>query len=298
MIETLEDTSPIRFSVSLNDRAREDSARGGLAGWRWPNRAKPPLLFLHATGFCASAYRQLLTPLQHSFDIYALDLRGHGRSSLDADAGALRSWRAYVDDISAFLDQQQKDGWVLSGHSLGAATALIASVGRRDVSALKLIEPVAVPRWLSLLAKTPLWPPLAQRMRLVQLAARRRNGWPTREEVLASYARKPLFKAWAPGVLEDYLEDGLKEVEGALRLSCAPAWEAATFAAQGNDFWPAAKTAPAPVKIFAAGLETSTLSAAARRRFEQLGATLVVNRDLGHLAPMQNPAEMARFLAN
>ncbi len=271
---------------------------GEMTGWRFENAGAPPLLFLHATGFCASAYRQMLSPLGGAYDVYALDLRGHGRNSLPADPARLRSWAVFRDDVRAFLDHENREDWTLAGHSLGAAVALLSGEGRRDVAALKLIEPVAMPGWLAKLATTPVWPVFAARMPLVRQAARRRSEWASRQEVVASYGRKALFRDWAPGVLEDYLTDGLAETGSGVRLACAPSWEAATFAAQGNDFWKAAAHAPAPVHIFAARQASSTAPAFARARFQRLGAALTVDNAAGHLAPMQKPQELASFLAS
>lgn len=284
-------------NASAPQRIKIDLAGGALAGFHWPAPEKPPLLFLHATGFCASAYRRMLGGLQGRYDIYALDLRGHGGNTRPADPSRLRSWAPYVDDARAFLDRQERKGWTLAGHSMGAATSLLAAQGRTDVAALRLIEPVAMPDWFSLAAKTPFWPVFAGGIPLVRQAARRRNEWPDRESVLASYARKGLFAGWAPGVLEDYLEDGLVEADGGVRLACDPAWEAATFAAQANDFWRAAAAAPAPVSVFAAEHASSTVTAAARARFRRLGADVTVKPGVSHLAPMEDPAALAGFLA-
>ncbi|GJL91014.1 alpha/beta fold hydrolase [Hyphococcus sp.] len=294
MSEACEGIRAVRFSIDLDG--------GALTGWRWRNWDKPPLLFLHATGFCASAYRQMLTPVSEHFDVFALDLRGHGDNSLPALPANLRSWRPYVEDVRAFLNVQSRAGWVLSGHSLGAATALMASQARKDVAALKLIEPVAIPEWMSVLAKTPIWPLLSPRIKLVRLAARRRAVWPDRQSAFSAYSRKGLFKSWAPGVLGDYLEDGLKEDAeggdgaGSLTLACSPEWEAATFAAQGNDFWRAARSVRAPISIFAADHPSSTLPLAARRRFGRLGASVLVKDGVSHLAPMENPQDLAGFV--
>lgn len=280
---------PQRFAVALND--------GVLAGWRWDNAGKPPLLFCHATGFCASAYKQMLSHLSSRFDVYALDMRGHGRTTLPADPRKLRSWRIYADDICDFLDRERREGWVLAGHSMGGVTAAMAARNRSDVAALKLIEPVAVPRTVTLLAATPLWPFLSRRMPLVSLAAKRRSAWSARSEVVASYGRKGLFQSWSAGALSDYLEDGLTETGDGVRLSCAPAWESATFAAQANNFWNAVKDAPVPVEVYAADSPTSTVSPAARKKFRDFGAQLTVAPGVSHLAPMERPAEIAAFVA-
>lgn len=281
--------TPERFSIAFED--------GALAGWRWPNAGKPPLLFCHATGFCASAYKQMLGFLSDGFDIYALDMRGHGRTSLPADPGRLKSWRIYARDIARFLDEKKLEGWTLAGHSMGGVTATLAARGRKDVTALKLVEPVAMPRRLALLAATPLWPLVSRNWPLVRQAAKRRSTWSARAEVVASYRRKPLFRDWSAGALSDYLEDGLTETDDGVRLSCAPEWEAATFAAQANNFWGAAANAPAPMAVFAADSPTSTVSAAAREKFRALGAQLQVAEGVTHLGPMEKPARIAEFVA-
>ena len=90
----------------------------------------------------------------------------------------------------------------------------------------------------------------------------------------------------------------MTEDEGGVRLACAPAWEAATFAAQGNAFWKAAANAPAPVRVFAARVGASTVPSFARARFRKLGADVMVDEGAGHLVPMQKPQELAAFLAS
>lgn len=277
-----------RMSVPLHD--------GPMSGLRLRADARPPLLFLHATGFCASVYRQMLGHLGGAYDVYALDLRGHGRTALPADPSRLRSWRIYSDDVRAFLDREKRDGWVLAGHSMGAATALMAATGREDVASLKLIEPVAMPRWFAAAAKSPLWRFFSGQVPMVRLAQRRRNGWPDRDAVAASYLRKMIFQTWASGVVEDYLEDGLKEGPDGVVLACDPQWEAATFAAQANDFWAAARKAPAPIAVYAANHRSSTAPSSARRAFRRLGAEVQEKSGVTHLAPMEKPAELAAFL--
>lgn len=277
-------------------RFTHDTAEGALAGWRWPNEGKPPLLFCHATGFCASVYKQMLQLLSDDFDIFALDMRGHGRTSLPVDPHGLRSWRIYARDISAFLDWRSQNAWTLSGHSMGAVTAAMAATGRCDIQALKLIEPVAMHPLYALAAKTPFWGLAAARIPLVRQASKRRSAWRDKAAAQASYARKALFRKWVDGVLEDYLEDGLTKTANGVALACDPVWEAATFAAQANDFWPAVARAPAPVAVLAAGPGSSTVGPDARRRFRRCGAAVTSADSACHLIPMEDPVLSAEFI--
>ncbi len=275
-----------------------------MAGWRWVNKQAPPLLFCHATGFCASVYKQMLQPLAGAFDIYALDMRGHGKTSLLTDPARLRSWNIYADDIAAFLDTQHRNGWTLAGHSMGGVTAALAARGRSDIAALRLIEPVMMPTLITLAAHMPFWGLFSQHIPFVKGAAKRRSGWEDHDQVLKSYERKTLFSHWADGVLGDYLEDGLKHTDGApendnkaVSLACDPQWEAATFAAHANDLWGAIEGACVPIAVLAASSPTSTVPRGARLRCKKLGVGVRELAGLTHLAPMIDPAQCAEFIS-
>lgn len=278
--------------------------RGEVSGRRWPNDGAPQLVFLHATGFCASAYAQMMSVARARFDIYALDLRGHGGTTLPADPASLRSWDTYAEDLCVALRllPPPPRGRVLSGHSCGAVVAALAAARpgfeAAGLLSLALIEPVTPPRGMSLFAKTPFWPLIAARWPLVRGAKARRAEFPSRSAAAESYARKPLFARWAQGALAAYLEDGLIEGTDGVRLACRPAWEAATFAAQAHDFWGAVERAPAPISVLAAVDPSSTVSPAARRRLRRLGATISEIAGATHLAPFEDPGAAAAFLAS
>ena len=275
---------------------------GEAALLRFGRAGAPPLLFAHANGFCASAYRQMFEAMGERFDIFAADLRGFGRSRLPADPARHRSMDVFGADLARLIDALaphagRHASWTLAGHSLGAVSAALAAVGRTDIVALRLIEPVATPRWLSLLAGAPFWPLFSPAMPLVRAARARRAVFPDRAFVRGRYAGKPLFSTWAAGVLEDYLEDGLREIDDGVELSCAPAWEAATFAGQAQDFWKAAAVAPAPLRVLVARDASSTTPPAAQRRLRRLGAVIERVDGLTHLMPFEDPARAAAFLA-
>lgn len=283
------------------ERIRVAISDGDMHLLRFGKRGASPLLFAHANGFCASAYRRMLMLLGDAFDIYAIDLRGHGKTALPTENPAHRGLSLFGRDVGALLDRLGGEtapaSWRLAGHSLGAVAVTFASAGREDVEELRLIEPVAMAPYYRLLASTPFWPVLAGKTHLVRAARRRRARWRTRSEVFERYRGKGLFKPFAPGVLEDYLEDGLSDDGEGVRLSCAPEWEAANFAAQADDFWAALKKAPAPVSVLAANHpRTSTVSRAAARRLRRLGASVEIIDGPSHLIPFEAPARAASFL--
>ncbi|MBB5518018.1 alpha/beta fold hydrolase [Amphiplicatus metriothermophilus] len=297
-----ESSSPVPPPSESAERFALDFGDGAMAGWRWRKPGAPKLLFAHATGFCASGYKRMLAPLADAFDIIAPDLRGHGRTTLPADPRRLASWETYGRDLAAALDRLNGlegaagAGWILAGHSCGATSSALAARGRTDVAALILIEPVIPPLSVRLCATGPLRGLLARRLPLARGARARRNGWPDRAAVLESYARKPVFRAWAPGALGDYLEDGLVvDAGGGVRLACAPAWEAATFAALGFDFWGAIRRTLAPVFVLAAE-SGSTLFRGAAGRLVRSGASVQTCSSAGHFIPQERPLDAAAFI--
>lgn len=274
---------------------------GEAALLRFGRPGAPPLLFAHANGFCASAYRRMFVELGDAFDIFATDLRGHGLTRLPVAIKGHRSLAIFGEDLrrtkAALAVHTGQARWTLAGHSLGGVAALKAAAGDQSVAAVRLIEPVAMPRSWNLIAASPLWPLIAPRIPLVQAAARRRDRWPDRASALQSYDRKAFFAGWAPGVLADYLEDGLAPDGDGVRLSCAPAWEAANFAAQANDLWGALARTAAPVGVLAARHSSSTLRGDAEARFRRAGAAVERVDGPTHLVPFEAPALAAKFLA-
>jgi pimeloyl-ACP methyl ester carboxylesterase len=286
-------------AASVPERVTVITQDGEIAGWRWRREGAPRLVFCHATGFCASAYKRMLSLAARELDILAIDMRGHGRTRLPADPGRLKNWRVYADDICAVVDRLASEApgeVILAGHSFGAVSAVLAAEGRPDIAGVGLLDPVAIPARLARLAGTPIWPLLSSKMPLVRAARARRATWPNRASVIASYQRKPLFASWAPGVLEDYLEDGLQVADGDIRLACAPDWEAATFAAHAHDFWGAFKTVGARAAVLAAE-QGSTVRPFAEARMRRAGAAFERLSGTGHLLPMEKPAPVADFLA-
>ncbi|MEM9013856.1 MAG: alpha/beta hydrolase [Pseudomonadota bacterium] len=281
--------SPERVSVTLKD--------GALHGWRWRNREAPQMIFVHATGFCASTYKSVLQLVARDFEVIAIDLRGHGRTTLPADPDSLQSWETYADDLRGFLNAEPVASRVLAGHSLGGVVACLAAKGRDDISAIRIVEPAIVPVYLQPINRTALWTRMMRRLPIARGAEKRRDGWRDRKEVSAQYANRATFRDWAPGVLDDYLADGLVSDPAGVRLSCAPLWEAATFRAQRHDFWGSVRQASAPMCVLASIQRSSTVTPSSRFALRLFGAKVHATSQVGHLAPMQAPELVAAFLA-
>lgn len=284
-----------RFSLPL--------AGGHLAGLNFgPAHGRIDLVFLHATGFNALTYRQLLAPLAPPWRVVALDLRGHGLSSLPARPGRLMHWQGYAADVTAAIDQLsrgQGSPRLIAGHSMGATVALLALARRPDLAGgLLMIDPATVPsawrRWLLL----PFAPRLLRRrLPIARAAGRRRADFDSPAAALASYTGRGAFRTWQPGFLEDYVADGFGPAPGGgVRLRCSPAWESATFAAHRHDTLAALRALRVPARLLVAGRGSTTAEMLPEIRMAAPAITIETLQAFTHFIPMEAPQTVREHL--
>lgn len=289
--------------TGAGDRFSFATSEGEVSGARFGAPGRPPLFFAHANGFTAITYRAMFEAMGAAHDVFAVDMRGHGRTTLPAEPAELANWETYGRDILNAIEAIEarfgvSGPWRLAGHSLGAVAALHAADARPETPDVRMIDPPieVAPLWAM---RSPLWKILAPRHPLFKGARERRADWPSREAARESYAKKALFGAWAPGVLDDYLEDGLVDAPGGVRLACAPEWEFATFMAQSRSAFAALRRVlsrpGASVAVYAAG-RGSPLRGSVRRRLAGAGVAMLEDRSTSHLWPMERPEDAAAFL--
>ena len=223
-----------------------ETPEGDLAALEFGDPAKKlAAVWLHATGFNAMTYQSILAPLGLRTKIHAVDLRGHGRSTLTARPEKLKSWKRYRDDIVAFLDREAPvNPVVLGGHSMGATVALMVAGARPEkVAGLVLVDPVILPaRYYMAMHLSPF---RRGGHHMAKQARRRRNQFDSREHIQFKYQGRGAFETWRKPFLEDYILDAFDRTDGndpdsdkqTWQLLCDPKWEAATFLAQRNQPW-------------------------------------------------------------
>jgi pimeloyl-ACP methyl ester carboxylesterase len=271
-----------------------DIPGGRMAGLAFGPDASPDIVFLHATGFNARAYRAMLAPLGDRFAVWAMDARGHGRTTLPAKLWGYNSWRRHRDDLIALLEKHATHPVTLAGHSMGATVSLLAAARRPDlVAGLALLEPVIMPAAMYAMFELP-FGPLIQRsvLPLARNAGRRRAHFDSREAAVAAFTGRGVFKSFPPEAITDYVADGLAQdaKRGGFKLACAPAWEAATFCAQRHDPWGALRRVRAPLVVLRAE-HHSTLFPAAAHRIAALkpDARIAMVEGASHMLPIERP---------
>lgn len=288
------DVTPVRRELALDD--------GAISFLEWKDAAGGPALhFAHANGFNAMTYRRLLGPLAGRFHIRAWDARGHGLSTLPADPSTHRNWYLFRDDLIRMTENFVAEAGgpiLLGGHSMGGATSLMVAAERPDlVRGLVLVDPVMVPRRARLIMQLyNLTGRKGGPMSLAEGADRRRALFPSREMMLAAYKGRGAFRTWPEEMIADYIEGGTRlREDGQVELTCAPAWEAANFRAQGHDIWKALDKLKTPLTLIYAGLGSTCRAPAPQLLGEHdPQATLLRLGQASHFVPMEYPDVIRR----
>lgn len=98
-----------------------------------------PLVMLHGITDDGACWSSVAAALAARYDIFMVDLRGHGRSDAPADGYTLTTLAADVAELTQTVGIQRP---ILLGHSLGAVTSLVlAGQFPRIPQALILVDP-------------------------------------------------------------------------------------------------------------------------------------------------------------
>jgi len=251
-----------------------------------PDRA-PDLVFLHANGFNARAYRTILGPLAGDLRMIAPDQRGHGATMLATDRPRT-SWLDLKDDLLAFLDAMRIERVALAGHSMGGTVSLFAAAeAPARVRALSLFDPVIrSPGPVSAVS-----PAAMAASPMVGGAIRRRRSFPSRAAAVEGYRGRGAFRTWTEAMLEDYVTAGFRDMpDGTVELACTPEWEVSNYVNQAHDSWSAFFSSICPIRVLRAETESpgridghvEELTATGRIRVDTVPGTT-------HFLPMERP---------
>jgi pimeloyl-ACP methyl ester carboxylesterase len=239
------DTSPRQRMVLLPGRGG-DMAVLDLG----PPDRPVDIVFSHANGFNGLTYRSILQPLTE-LRILAIDMRGHGASTLPAVIEGRDGWAEFRDDLLAFLAAATDGPVILAGHSMGGTSSLLAAAAEpARVRALALFDPVIMPTEM-LMGRSEENAAVAESP-LVQGALRRRATFASREAAFEAYKGRGAFRTWSDAQLADYIAAGFRESADGVSLTCAPEWEASNFRSHNYDPWAAFRDSRCPIRILRA----------------------------------------------
>lgn len=251
---------------------------------------QPLLHFTHGNSYPAGAYARLLEDLGRDFEVRVSPMLGHDpRYPLDDN------WHALVDELTAQIERYDTPA-ILVGHSLGGALNMLAAWRRPELArCVVMLDSPVVAGWRALawrLAKTL---GLGHRLSPGAIAARRRNTWPSRQAAFDHFIAKPMFRAWAPGALDDYLQHGLVSHPDGVQLRFSRDVEAEIYATLPHDMGRVLR-GPFPLPVgFIAGTDSEELRQAGMAGTRKLVGSNLSMIEGTHLYPMEQPAMTAQL---
>ena len=254
-----------------------------------PNPAALPILhFVHANSFPAATYQVFFKHLAAQYSVQALPMHAHDPQYPVRD-GWHNLMQELIDDLGARYDQPV----ILVGHSMGGMLSLMAASARPDlVRCVVLLDSPVVAGWRAVLLRLAKGAGLDRKFGPAQFSARRRNVWPDREAVHASYASKPLFAAWEPAVLADYISGGLAPHADGVTLRFTRETETAVYRSLPHHLGRLVRRLPVPVG-FIGGTDSAECRQAGLKATRQLVGANFKLLPGGHLFPMESPAAAA-----
>jgi len=247
--------------------------------------SKPKLHFAHANSYPAGVYRQFFALLSQDFDIQSLDMHAHNPRYPVSDG-----WPHLVDEYIHELTTRYHEPVILVGHSLGGMLSMMVAHQRPDlVRCVVMLDAPVVGGWrafawylLKRLGNAYKVPP-------AKFSIRRRNVWPSAQAAYEHFAAKDLFAVWAPGVLSDYIDSGLKPHPEGVQLRYTREHETAVYATLPHHLPRLLRNGyPVPVGFIGGDNSWETSQSGHKHTQALVGRHFRIVRG-GHLFPMENP---------
>ena len=252
--------------------------------------SKPLLHFTHGNSYPAGSYNRMLEALRTHYDVRTLDMLGHDPRFPVGDC-----WPGLVDELVAHLRAYGRPV-ILVGHSLGGMLSAMAAKRHPELArCVVMLDSPVVAGWRALLWRVIKRFGHASRFSPAQFSEKRRHVWPDRQAAYEHFFSKPMFRAWAPGALDDYLDHGLAPHPEGVTLRFQREVETEIYNTLPHNMGKMINE-PFPVPVgFVAGTDSEELRQASLAPTRKLVGDNLVMIQGSHLYPMEKPEATARL---
>ena len=204
-------------------------------------------------------------------------------------------WPHLIEELIDVLESRYSATPVYGvGHSLGGYLNYLAAVRRPELfRAIVLLDaPIIGPFRGSMLGATKRLG-IVDRVTPAGATRDRRSTWQTRAEAKAHFRARRLFENFAPECLDDYVEHGLIEGEGGLRLKIDPLIEYQIYRTIPHDMMRHLRRLRVPA-AFIGGADSEVVR---RVRVAGMRPRFTMRKvPGGHLFPFEHPGEAAKSI--
>lgn len=282
---------------------RREFERDGvrLCWFEWGRRGAPQVLLVHATGFHARCWDQVVRALPDDLHVLAIDMRGHGRS----DKTPPYNWQTFGADLLGFVAAENIRDAVGVGHSMGGhCIAHVAAHAPEAFARLLLVDPVIMSPDAYAAARHQTFASPEEHP-----VARRRAHWSSPAEMQVRFADRLPFARWQPAVLADYCQHGLlSEPSGGYTLACPGVVEATIYMGSARvEIHSEVARVQVPVTVLRAPPrapgDTSVMDFSKSPTWPELASRFPRGRDVflpdhTHFIPMEDPQLIARYISD
>ena len=284
-------TEPIEHQLHTNDI--------NLTYFEWGDPNGQDVLLIHATGFHARCWDRVVAELGEGYHVYAVDMRGHGRS----DKIPPYVWASFAADVSGLIEHLGLTDAIGVGHSMGGHCLVQVAAGHPGAFVrLLLVDPVifdpeayAHDRYKGF--DSPADHPVSKR----------KNDWQNWQEMYERFKDRGSFAVWDDAVLRDYCRYGvLEKDEGGFALACPPLVESSIYLGNtGTNVYDEIEKVHIPVLVLRAKTrdpdEQQIMDFSLSPTWPEVAGRFSQGEDvylpeLTHFIPMQAPAMTAAFI--